>query len=187
MKPFPNALCRVQFYVQIGDIWPEETPSNPAGPSQCLPRGDLAGPHTPYFRACLLVGGGYTGTYFSPWVPECISYPRGKVSGASLTSGGSLAPISPLGCLWGDMYSRWGPWEHVSPYPGSLGSLFSSQDSWEDLRHVSLGPHPFPGKGVISEACPGRDVLALPAPLLWGSLTCSTLGKDWTALSCLFS
>lgn len=55
-KPFPNALCRVQFYVQIGDIWPEETPSNPAGPSQCLPRGDLAGPHTPYFRACLLVG-----------------------------------------------------------------------------------------------------------------------------------
>lgn len=26
VKPFPNALCRVQFYVQIGDIWPEETP-----------------------------------------------------------------------------------------------------------------------------------------------------------------
>lgn len=66
------------------------------------------------------------------------------------------------------MYSRWGLWEHVSPYPGSLGSLFSSQDSWEDLRHVSLGPPLFPGKGVISEACPGRDVLALPAPLLWG-------------------
>lgn len=30
VKPFPNALCRVQFYVQIGDIWPEDTPSNPA-------------------------------------------------------------------------------------------------------------------------------------------------------------
>lgn len=28
--PLPNALCRVQFYVPIGDIWPEETPSNPA-------------------------------------------------------------------------------------------------------------------------------------------------------------
>lgn len=25
-KPLPNALCRVQFYVPIGDIWPEETP-----------------------------------------------------------------------------------------------------------------------------------------------------------------
>lgn len=26
VKSFPNALCRVQFYVQIDDIWPEETP-----------------------------------------------------------------------------------------------------------------------------------------------------------------
>ena len=30
VKPFPNALCRVQFYVQIGDIWPEETPLKPS-------------------------------------------------------------------------------------------------------------------------------------------------------------
>lgn len=77
-RPFPNALCRVQFYVQIGDMWPEETPSNPAGPSQCLPRGDLAGPHTPYFRACLSVGGGYTGTYFPPWVSEVYLLPQGE-------------------------------------------------------------------------------------------------------------
>lgn len=70
------------------------------------------------------------------------------------------------------MYSRWGPWEHVSPYPGSLGSLFSSQDSWEYLRHVSLGPPLFPGKGVISEARPGRDV---PGPPCTSALGVSDL------------
>lgn len=30
VKPFPYALCRVQFYVQMGDIWPEETPLKPS-------------------------------------------------------------------------------------------------------------------------------------------------------------
>lgn len=30
VKPFPDALCRVQFYVQMGDIWPEETPLKPS-------------------------------------------------------------------------------------------------------------------------------------------------------------
>lgn len=30
VKPLPNALCRVQFYVLIGDIWPEETPLKPS-------------------------------------------------------------------------------------------------------------------------------------------------------------
>lgn len=30
VKPLPNALCRVQFYVQIGDIWPEETSLKPS-------------------------------------------------------------------------------------------------------------------------------------------------------------
>lgn len=59
------------------------------------------------------------------------------------------------------MYSRWGPWEHVS-LPRLSGSLFSSQGSWEYLRHVSLGPSLFPGKGEISEACLGRDVSNLP-------------------------
>lgn len=70
------------------------------------------------------------------------------------------------------MYSRGGPWEHVSPYPGSLGSLFSSQDSWEYLRRVSRGPPPFPGKGVISEACRGRDV---PGPPCTSALGVSDL------------
>lgn len=79
------------------------------------------------------------GTFFSPGVPEVYLTPRGRVSGASLTSGGSLAPISPLGSLWGNMYSRWGPWERVSPlprlsgepvfFPGFLGVLKACQ-SW---------------------------------------------------------
>lgn len=61
------------------------------------------------------------GTYFSPRVPEVCLTPGGRVSEASLTSGGSLAPISSLGSLWGDMYSRWGPWEHVSSLPRLSG------------------------------------------------------------------
>lgn len=110
VKPFPNALCRVQFYVQIGDIWPEETPSNPAGPSQCLPRGDLAGPHTPYFRACLLVGGGYTGTYFSPWVPEVylISQREGLWS---------------IPHLWGLPSPYLSPWESLGGHVFPLGTM----------------------------------------------------------------
>lgn len=39
------------------------------------------------------------GTYFSPRVPEVCLTTQGRVSGASLTSGGSLAPISSLGSL----------------------------------------------------------------------------------------
>lgn len=68
-----------------------------------------------------------------------VSHPWGRVSGASLTSGGSLGPISPFGSLWRDMYSLWGPWEHVSPLPrlsgepvflpGFLGVLKACQ-SW---------------------------------------------------------
>lgn len=116
------------------------------------------------------------GTYFRGSLKR-VSHPRGRVSGASLTSGGSLGPISPFGSLWRDMYSLRGPWEHVSPYPGSLGSLFSSQGSWEYLRHVSLGPSLFPGKGAISEACLGRDIPDPPCISPLGvSLTCSTLG-----------
>lgn len=79
------------------------------------------------------------GTYFSPGVPEVYLTSRGRVSGASLTSGGSLVPISPLGSLWGDMHSRWGPREHGSPLPrlsgepvflpGFLGVLKACQ-SW---------------------------------------------------------
>lgn len=30
VRSLPNALCRVQFYVPIGDIWPEETPLKPS-------------------------------------------------------------------------------------------------------------------------------------------------------------
>lgn len=30
VPPFPNASCHVQFYVQLGGIWPEETPPKPA-------------------------------------------------------------------------------------------------------------------------------------------------------------
>lgn len=74
------------------------------------------------------------------------------------------------------------------PYPGSLGSLFSSQGSWEYLRHVSLGPSLFPGKGAISEACLGRDVSGPPCISSLGmSLTCSTFGmrQDSSELSFL--
>lgn len=109
------------------------------------------------------------GTYFSPRVPEvCLTSP-GRVSGASLTSGGSLAPMSlPLGVSGGTMYSRWGPWEHVSPLPrlsgepvflpgflgvleacqswaislpreeGDLGSMSGKGSSWPSL-HLSSG------------------------------------------------
>lgn len=95
------------------------------------------------------------GTYFSPRVPEVYLTSPGRVSGASLTCGGSLAPMSlPLGVSGGTTYSRWGPWEHVSPLPrlsgepvflpGFLGVLKACQ-SWAislpreegDLRSMS--------------------------------------------------
>lgn len=113
------------------------------------------------------------GTYFSPWVSEVYLISQGEGLWSIPHLWGLPSPsLSPLGSLWGDMYSRWGPWEHVSPYPGSLGSLFSSQDSWEHLRHVSLGPPLFPGKGVISEACRGRGV---PGPPCTSALGVSDL------------
>lgn len=112
------------------------------------------------------------GTYFSPGVPEVYLTSRGRVSGASLTSGGSLVPISPLGSLWGDCIPAGDHGSMGPPYPGSLGSLFSSQDSWESLRHASLGPSLFPGKGVISEACLGRGV---PGPPSFSALGVSDL------------
>lgn len=47
------------------------------------------------------------GTYFSPSVPEVYLTSPGRVSGASLTSGVSLAPMSlPLGISGGTMYSH---------------------------------------------------------------------------------
>lgn len=63
------------------------------------------------------------------------------------------------------------------PYPGSLGSLFSSQGSWESLRHVSLGPSLFPGKRVISEACLGRDVPGPPCISALGVSDLQHFGK----------
>lgn len=66
----------------------------------------------------------------------------------------------------------------MSPrYPGSLGSLFSSQGSWEYLRHVSLGPSLFPGKGVISEACLGRGIPGPPCISALGVSDLQHFGK----------
>lgn len=139
VRPLPNALCRVQFYVPIGDIWPEETPP------QTQPD-----PVSVFLEGIKLV---------PISLLQNMSVSRGRVCGdifprvpaeASLTSGGELflgirnlgASCSlclPLG-VSGDMVSHRGPWEHVSlPYAGSLGSLFASQGSWEYLRQVSLG------------------------------------------------
>lgn len=91
------------------------------------------------------------GTNFSPRVPEAsLSWGR-ECLWAALTSGGSLAPMSPLGSLWETCFPAGG---HGSMSPSLLrllGSLFFSQGSWEHLRQVSLGPTLFPGKGAISE------------------------------------
>lgn len=149
VRPLPNALCRVQFYVPIGDIWSEETP-----------------PQTQPDPVSVFL----EGTKLVPIsLLQSMSVSRGRVCGdiflrvpeeASLTSGGELflgipnlgAPYSlclPLG-VSGDMVSHRGPWEHVSlPNPGSLGSLFASQGSWEYLRQVSLGQALFPGKSCL--------------------------------------
>lgn len=66
-----------------------------------------------------------------------------QVSGASLTCGGSLG-VSGGTCIpTGDCGIMSAP----TQYPGSLGSLFSSQGSWEDLQRVRLRPSLFPRKG----------------------------------------
>lgn len=88
VKSLPNALCRVQFYVPIGDIWPEETPpQTQPDPVSVFLEGTKLVPIS-LLQSMSLGRGRVCGDIF-PRVPE-----------ASLTSGGKLSlGIPNLGAL----------------------------------------------------------------------------------------
>lgn len=62
------------------------------------------------------------GTYFSPRVPEaCLTSSGEGLWGIPHLWGLPRPYLSPWESLGGgDMYSRWGPWEHVSPTTQAL-------------------------------------------------------------------